>query len=63
MSGSIVESARVLGLTPVILATWEGGRDQKDRSSKPTQTNSSRDPILEKKPNTHKTKGLMEWLK
>jgi hypothetical protein len=37
-----------------------GGRDQEDNGSKPTQANSSRDPILNKA--LHK-KGLVEWLK
>jgi hypothetical protein len=39
--------------------SYSRGRDQEDHSSKPTQANSLRDPIL-KKPNTKK--GLMEWL-
>jgi hypothetical protein len=33
--------------------SYSGGRDQEDHVSKPTWTNSSRDPIL-KKPITHK---------
>jgi hypothetical protein len=40
-------------LTPVILAIQES-RDQEDRSSKPAQANSSRDPM---------EKGMVEWLK
>jgi hypothetical protein len=39
--------------------SYSGGRDQEDRSSKPAQANSSRDPIS-KKPITKK--GLVEWL-
>jgi hypothetical protein len=39
-------------LTPVILATRRQSRDQEDFDLKPTQANSSRDPIS-KKPFTH----------
>jgi hypothetical protein len=43
--------------------SYSGGRDQEDRSSKPAQANSSRDPIL-KIPNTQKGgRGGTEWLK
>jgi hypothetical protein len=41
--------------------SYSGGRDQEDGGSKPTQANSSRDPILEKP--FHKKIGLVEWLK
>jgi hypothetical protein len=41
-------------------SSYSGGREQKDRGSKPAQASSSRDHILEK---THHKKGLVEWLK
>jgi hypothetical protein len=41
--------------------SYSGGRDQEDCSLKPSEANSSRDPIL-KKPFIHK-KVLVEWLK
>jgi hypothetical protein len=47
-------------LTPIILATHSGGRDQEDCGLKPAQANSSPDPCLQK---THHKKGLVEWLK
>jgi hypothetical protein len=40
--------------------SYSGGRDQEDRSLKPTQGNSSTRPYLEK---TLHRKGLVEWLK
>jgi hypothetical protein len=40
---------------------YSEGSDQEDRSSKSAQANSSRDPILKKKPFTKI--GLVEWLK
>jgi hypothetical protein len=40
--------------------SYSEGRDQEDRSLKPAQANSLRDPILKK---THHKKGLVEWLK
>jgi hypothetical protein len=40
--------------------SYSGGRDQEDCSWKPSQENSSQDPILKK---IHYTKGLVEWLK
>jgi hypothetical protein len=39
-----------------------GSRDQEDHGSKPTWTNSSQDPYLEKKNPFHK-KRMVEWLK
>jgi hypothetical protein len=41
--------------------SYSGGRHQEDCSSRSAWTNSSQDPISEKKKN-HK-KGLVEWLK
>jgi hypothetical protein len=41
--------------------SYSGGRDQKDRSLKPAQANSSQESILKKK--TSQKKGLVEWLK
>jgi hypothetical protein len=46
--------------TPIILASYSGGRNWEDHGSKPTQENSSGEPVL-KIPITKK--GLMEWLK
>jgi hypothetical protein len=40
--------------------TYLGGRDQEDRSSKPAQANSARDPISK---NPSQKIGLVEWLK
>jgi hypothetical protein len=48
-ANKIHNKARCWWLTPVILATQEA--DQKDHGLKPTQANSSRDPIS-KIPNT-----------
>jgi hypothetical protein len=46
--------------------SYSGDRDQEDRGLKPTQTNSSRDPILknpsQKQQQQQKTR-LVEWLK
>jgi hypothetical protein len=54
----------VLGI-PVAHAynpNYSGGRDQEDLGSKPTQANSSQDPIL-KNSITKKRGALVKWLK
>jgi hypothetical protein len=40
--------------------SYSGGRDQKDRSSKPARVNSSQDPISK---NPSQKIGLVEWLR
>jgi hypothetical protein len=39
--------------------SYSGGRDQEDQGSKPAQANSSQKYLK----NTHRKKGLVEWLK
>jgi hypothetical protein len=39
--------------------SYSGGKDQKDRSSKPARASSLQDLILKK---TYHRKGLVEWL-
>jgi hypothetical protein len=59
----LVESKQVKGWVLVAHTcnfSYAEGRDQEDHGSKPTQANSSRDPIS-KKPFTKK--GWMEWPK
>jgi hypothetical protein len=43
--------------------SYSGGRDQKDRHSKPTQENSLHNPISKKTKKTITKIGLVEWLK
>jgi hypothetical protein len=54
------QPSRALLVAHVCNPSYSGGRNQEDRSSKPTQANSSTRPYLEK-PFTKI--GLVEWLK
>jgi hypothetical protein len=47
-------------VAPAYNPSYSGGRDQKDRGSKPAWANGLQDPISKK---TITKKGLMEWLK
>jgi hypothetical protein len=47
-------------LTPIILSTWETGRDQEDHRLKPAPGQQFERPYLK---DTQYKKGLVEWLK